>query len=229
LRDLEFNHGVCSARRERSAPCTVNPGKDRMDMVTLGALFGAAVVNAAMPGPCIVLAAGRAASSGITAGLRVTAGMVVASLMLIGLAWAVMLGTLLFSPDLFDAMRVAGVVVLVVLAIAMMRASPRDAAPRRATRLGDLGGGIAVGLSSPINLVFILALLPQFIDPERASPALFVVSTAVVVAATILPMAAASALGARLGGVAPRGGQWIGRAGGTALLVFAGLAAMSPA
>ncbi len=64
---------------------------------------------------------------------------------------------------LFRLLQWAGAGVLLLLALQLLRAPVSPEAPTcgRAGR-ADFAGGLLGGISSPFNLVFFLALLPQF-------------------------------------------------------------------
>ncbi len=207
-------------------------------------LFAAATLNALVPGPGMMLAVGRSAARGFGAGVQVSLGMALATLLVIGVVWAVMAGVLLVSEDGLVLLRGAGIAVLVLLALALLLGAPAEAvagpglaAGRLAAGaasggaagrgLGDLAGGLAAGLASPVHLVFLLALLPQFVDLASAGPADLAAITAGILIITTLPMLGASALGAQTGRLGLGWARWVRRASGLALLGFAGLAMAS--
>lgn len=72
-----------------------------MDGANLLALLAASAVNAVLPGPGMVFAIGRSARSGAVAGLRVTVGMLIATLILLVVTFAMMRGLIPVSPDGF--------------------------------------------------------------------------------------------------------------------------------
>jgi threonine/homoserine/homoserine lactone efflux protein len=197
---------------------------------TLLALFVAAAINAAIPGPCILYVFGRSAASGPAAGLRVTVGIALADCLLVLAAWAVVLGALTLTAHGLEAMRIMGVVVLAALAITLILARPDIDTARPAQRswtLGDAGAGAALALSSPLNLLFMLALLPQVIGPNVTFQSM-VLASGVVVLGGLLPSLAACTLGARAVLLGPSATCWIQHAGGVAMLGFAGIAALTP-
>ncbi len=201
-----------------------------MDTIALFALFAAAAANSAVPGPCIVLTLSRSAVDGITAGLRVTLGIVLSNVTLPAVAWAAIFGAVILSDSFFAALKTAGIVAIALIAVALLRDPPATAGKAHARRrLGPVAAGLGLGLASPLNLVFMLALLPQFLDAGGASAGTAALVTGVVMLGGALPLAVASALGAGALRRVPGGDRWIGRAGGITLLGFAGLAALSPA
>ena len=92
-----------------------------MDITALAALFLASTVNAALPGPCVLMTATRSAGSGWRAGAAVTLGVLTADTLLILGATAMMLGMLTLSASALGAMKWAGIAALVALAVRSFR------------------------------------------------------------------------------------------------------------
>jgi threonine/homoserine/homoserine lactone efflux protein len=81
-------------------------------------------------------------------------------------SWGVISCMVRFDESAQTAVRLGGIVLLIGLALTML-AAPRAAGRAHSLvrwRLSDGAMGLVAGLSSPMNLVFILALLPQFVD-----------------------------------------------------------------
>lgn len=197
-----------------------------MDGANFLALLAASFVNAVLPGPGIFFAIGRSARSGATAGLRATVGMLIATLILLVATFSVLLGLMPVSPDGMPAMRWFGASVLAVLAALLILGRParQGQVPRgRAQGLGDVAGGLVIGLTSPLHMVFLLAIVPQFIDVMAARWIDLAVVSLGIVGVTAVPMVAVSLLGARTLLLSPRGALWLIRAGGVAMLGFAGI------
>ena len=137
------------------------------------------------------------------------------------------LGALLAAhPLAFDAIRWAGVAYLLWLAVQSLRAGPM--AVRGDVALRPLGrvflDGLLVNLLNPKVILFILAFLPQFVDPSRAVLPQFLILGLVfslgglVVNGVVAVFA--GGVGQRLAGSAVFA-RWLGRAGAA---IFAGLA-----
>lgn len=205
-----------------------------MDTVSLLALLVAASLNAVVPGPGMMLALGRSAAHGLGAGVQVSLGMALATLVLIAVVWAVMAGMLIMTDSGLAMLRIAGIGVIVLLSLMLLIgpgietvAEPGLRAGRLTLRwMGDLGGGLATGLTSPVHLVFLLALLPQFVDFTRVSVSDLALVTMAILVITTIPMLAVSALGARSGRLGFGWARRVMRVSGVALL---GLAAFSAA
>jgi threonine/homoserine/homoserine lactone efflux protein len=160
--------------------------------------------------------AAMAANFGIAAG-----GMVHTTVAALGL------GALIAShPLAFDAIRWAGVAYLLFLAVQGLRKggalASAPVAPRRAILV--FRDALLVNLLNPKVILFILAFLPQFIDPTRPVLAQFLVLGAVFCLGGLvvngLVGGFAGGLGRWLAGSA-RAASWLGRVSAG---VFAGLA-----
>lgn len=123
-------------------------------------------------------------------------------------------------------MRWFGASVLAVLAALLILGRPARSGqvPRsRAQGHGDVAGGLVPGLGSPLHLVFLLAIVPQFVDLAAARWSDLAAVTLGILAVTAVPMVAVSLLGAGALLLSPRGALWLTRAGGVAMLGFAGV------
>ncbi len=196
-----------------------------MDSAHVVALLAASFVNAVLPGPGIFFAIGRSASAGTAAGLRATAGFLMATLILLVATFAMLRGLMAASTDGWQALRWFGASVLAVLAALLILGRPArpGSAPRsRAQGLGDVAGGLILGLTSPLHVVFLLAIVPQFVDVAAARWGDLAIVSFGIVAVTAIPMVGVSLLGAGALRLSPRGALWLTRAGGVAMLGFAG-------
>lgn len=163
--------------------------------------------------------AGVAAAFGIAAG-----GMVHASLAALGLA-----AFLTANPAMFAAVRWGGALYLLWLAVGALRPAPPPQAPGSIPGGHAFRDGMVVSVLNPKVAVFILAFVPQFVDPARGAPGLqFLVFGAIIGAGGVLVNGSVGAFSGRArrrfaarpgGGAAARALRW-----GTAVL-FAGLAA----
>lgn len=121
------------------------------------------------PGPQMVFVMTQAAWRGPRAGAAALAG-----LQLGNATWFLMaglgLGTLaLAAPGAFTLLTAAGALYLAWLGVrALIHAGTASSgeAPQRRTRHA-LRDSLAVSLSNPKSLVYVLALLPPFVDPQQ--------------------------------------------------------------
>ena len=135
---------------------TLTPGADMMFCLAQGLRGG--------PRPAL------AAAAGVSMG-----GMVNVTLAGLGL------GALIASvPHLFDVIRWIGVAYLLVLAVKTLRRPLKlsDAAPIRVRRA--FRDGFIINLTNPKVIFFILAFIPQFVDPARPVLPQFLIFGAVI-------------------------------------------------
>lgn len=136
------------------------------------AFIAVAVGLVLTPGPNTLYMLSRAITQGPVAGLISLAG-VVTGFFFYMFAAAFGLTAIVFAvPYAYDALRLAGVVYLLWLAIDAIRPGGRSpfqiknlpvASPRRLYAMGLL-----TNLLNPKIAIFYLALLPSFIEPERS-------------------------------------------------------------
>lgn len=201
-----------------------------LSSIHAAALYGAAFLNAAMPGPGFALAANRTARGGARSGLMVSLGVNLGMAAALICALFAMLGVLGLSRALFEVTRWAGIAVLAALGLAML--APKRVASARPSpapsRYGDVMAGTLVGITNPALFVFLLALLPQFVGTGPGAGLRVGLGGVVFLAGGVTGMLAAVAFGAASRRVGPDGARWLDLAAGTALLGFAALAISAP-
>lgn len=124
------------------------------------------------PGNDMLFCLGQGMRSGARAGIAASFG-IAAGGMIHTLAAALGLAALLAAhPGAFEAIRWAGIAYLVFLAVQAFR-SPglllAPAAGRQSTPWRAFREAVMVNVLNPKVAVFILAFLPQFVDPARGS------------------------------------------------------------
>ncbi len=202
-----------------------------MEAATLLPVMAATALNSAMPGPCMILIAARTAQGGGRSGLFASLGIAVAQLLYALVALALLTLALNLPEAVQTAIRLGGALVLLVLAMRML-APARPAENKASGGLqahGDMAMGIAVGLSSPFNLVFMFSVLPQFVSGATLlDPSIAVVLLAIFLA-TMGPMLVTiwAANGAR--SLAGRFVPLLVRSGAVVLMGFAVLSIASVA
>jgi len=177
-----------------------------LDLSTL-AVFGVAALALTMtPGPDMLLIASRSASQGRAAGFATLAG-IQAGTYCHALAAAFGLSQLfLILPHAYDAVRYAGAAYLLFLAWKTVRSGAATIAPEAGAAQYAIGTmfrqGLLTNLLNPKIALFVLALFPQFVQPEAGSVAL-----QILVLATVL-----NAIGLVVNGVVILGASRLGRA-----------------
>lgn len=187
------------------------------------------------PGPQMVFVMTQAAWRGPRAGAAALAG-----LQLGNATWFVMAGLGLgalaaAAPGAFMLLTAAGALYLAWLGVQALSQAGRHAGvrgedagagevPQRKTRHA-LRDSLAVALSNPKSLVYVLALLPQFVDPRLPVAPQLALLAAIAIAADLTVGAVYVAAGGRLSAAMARPAVrlWFERAIGT---IFLGLAAV---
>ena len=176
---------------------------------TLLVFVPAALALNLTPGNDMLFCLGQGMRSGPRAGIAASLG-VATGVFLHSCAAAVGLAALLAAyPAAFEVLRWAGVAYLVYLAVQALRGSgglaTAPAAPVRASVGKAWRAAVLVSLLNPKVAVFVLAFLPQFVDPSRGSAfAQFMVLGLILnIGGTMIN----ALVGAFAGGI----GRWLGR------------------
>jgi threonine/homoserine/homoserine lactone efflux protein len=182
-----------------------------------------------MPGPQMVFVMTQAAWRGPRAGAAALAG-----LQLGNATWFVMaglgLGTLALAwPGAFTALTAAGALYLAWLGIQALKGAGRHAGTQPSVEAPRVSGrhalrdSLAVSLSNPKSLVYVLALLPPFVDPRLPVAPQLALLAAIAIALDLTVGAVYVAAGGGLSAVMNRRTVrlWFERAIGTIFLVLA--------
>lgn len=197
-----------------------------MEDLPLATLFLAQAFNTIIPGPIVVLVCARAAQKGNYAGLRITFGVLAARLISLAIAWSMISSVHAVSEHVFDLLQSAGVLILFVLAVRMWwSAGVKSGVDKSLNTDGmtDIATGLAVGITNPLSIIFLLVALPQVVSLEEATFAVVVMTAATIFAATALPLVAISGIAARAQGIGLVHWSGITRFGAASLAVFAGI------
>jgi threonine/homoserine/homoserine lactone efflux protein len=141
------------------------------DAPTLMAFLAAVLAMQAVPGPDTMLVVSRGVGQGQVVAVATALGAVAAGLVQLPLLAAGVASLVRSSPLAFDLLRYAGAAFLVWLGLRLLlrrwRVAP-SAAPRTTARAA-FAEGMVSNLTNPNVLVFMLAFLPQFVDPAKGS------------------------------------------------------------
>lgn len=132
-------------------------------------------VVSATPGPNMLLVLSNSARFGLRAATASMVGCMTALLAMMSISAAGLGALLQMFPAVFDALRLAGAAYLAYLGIKSWRAPVHDHAVD-ASRLVDpamnqsalFRQGMMVAASNPKAILFAVAFLPQFINPQNA-------------------------------------------------------------
>lgn len=168
--------------------------------VWLGFLL-AAIVIAVTPGPGAVLSMSTGLRYGYWAALTAILGLQAALLAQL-LVVALGLGALLAASETaFSAIKLLGAAYLVWLGIQKWRspAVPVDASLPAIHRKGLFLQGLLVNLTNPKAIIFIGALVPQFVDPAMPQASQYGVIAATLCLTDMLVMSGYALMAAHLG------------------------------
>lgn len=170
-----------------------------MSLAVWLALLMAAILIAVSPGPGAVSAMSTGARAGYGAALRLIAGLQAALLVQLAIV-ALGFGALLAASSLaFDLMRYAGAAYLVWIGIQKWRTPPEPPAALAATGARALfRQGLFVNLSNPKAIVFMAALVPQFIDPAAPQAIQYAIIAGTLCTVDTIVMSAYALTAARL-------------------------------
>lgn len=188
-----------------------------MNTTLLFAYLGTVLILIATPGPVVALVVGTSGRAGTWAAVRTALGANAASLVLVGAAALILAGSLALSPQLLNGVALAGCVFMAWLGWDALRA-PLQAQ----TAAGKAGGwwhGFMVGIANPKDILFFVALFPQFIHVSTS----FGTSIAVLAVLWVMVDLGVLALyiGLMRGAVAQRYRAQVARFSGGVLLVVA--------
>jgi homoserine/homoserine lactone efflux protein len=200
----------------------------RMELSVWFAFFAASWAISLSPGPGAVAAMGAGLNHGFRRGYWMTFGLIlgiVTQLSIVGVGLGALMAA---SAVAFTALKWLGVAYLVWLGVQQWRAPVQPlaeqageaAVPRRTLVLR----GWMINAVNPKGTVFMLAVVPQFIDPAAPLLAQYAVIAATLCFTDLVVMAGYTALASRVLAVlrSPRQLRWMNRVFG-ALFIAAGV------
>lgn len=122
-----------------------------------------------IPGPAVLFVVSVAIGRGIRPGLVAALGILAGNIWYFALSATGVAAVLIASSSLFNWLKLAGAGYLIWLGLRMLfRREAEPAAVLATSEPKTFLRGFLVQTANPKALVFFLALLPQFIDPESA-------------------------------------------------------------
>jgi len=185
-------------------------------------------VVAVSPDPAVMFVMSQTGRHGMRGGVAGTLGIVSGHLFTFSAVALGLAAVLAKYSEAVTAIRVVGALYLMYLGVRMLWSRPRAMSAEASTeaappaRHGIVLQGLAVQLTNPKNLLFVLALLPQFIRPGYPlllQLGIMLVVTILIDGAVLLAYANLAAHGAR----ALKGSRviaWLERLFGAALIFF---------
>lgn len=195
-----------------------------IDPVMLLAFLPAALALNLTPGADMMFCLAQGARGGARPALAASAGISSGAMVHVSLAGLGLGALVAGAPVVFDVIRWGGVAYLVWLAWKTLR-TPLDPGDRPAVRPGRaFRDGLVVNLTNPKVILFILAFVPQFVDPARPVLPQFLIYGAVLALGGFvingLVGVFSGGIGRRLA-ADPRADRWLRRASAT---IFGALA-----
>jgi threonine/homoserine/homoserine lactone efflux protein len=197
-----------------------------IDPLVLLAFVPAALALNLTPGADMMFCLGTGLRAGARAGIAASAGVALGCMVHVALAGAGLGAMVTASPLAFEVIRWLGVAYLLWLAVRVIRHAGEMPAPSAAA--GATGTafrrGFIVNLTNPKVILFVLAFVPQFVDPARPVLPQFLLLGGVI---SLGGFVINGVVGAGAGGIGRRMARatgvkrWLDRATGA---IFAGLA-----
>ena len=140
-----------------------------MPLETILLFFLADLAICLTPGPATAVTASYAARGGVRGALGPIAGIHIGNFIWYALSAFGLLALATTAPDIYTAIRWAGVVYLLWMGWRMIAKAPAPLEASREQRntgfWPGFGSGLAVHMSNPKAMLFYVSFLPQFIDP----------------------------------------------------------------
>lgn len=144
---------------------------------------------AALPGPGLALVVSRALGAGRKAGFAVIAGLVLADIPFLGIAFVGLLALAAAMGPMFQVVKYAAAAYLIWRGVRLILA-PDDAVTAEAERHGNLwqdaGLGLLATLGNPKAILFFGSLMPTLIDMTAVAAVDFLVLAAIVAGVSFL-------------------------------------------
>ncbi|MEP5727839.1 MAG: LysE family translocator [Sulfitobacter sp.] len=140
-----------------------------VDLLTLVAFAPAALLLNLTPGADMMFCLGQGLHGGPRASIAASAGISLGGMVHVLLAGLGLGAVIAAAPWTFDVIRWIGVVYLVYLAVQAVRSSGRPEVAQNITPGRAFLHGFAVNLTNPKVILFVLAFVPQFVDPAGGS------------------------------------------------------------
>ncbi|MFJ9990744.1 LysE family transporter [Pseudomonas putida] len=174
-----------------------------MSMETWLAFFAACWVISLSPGAGAIASMSSGLQYGFWRGYWNALGLQLGLIVQIAIIAAGVGAILAASATAFQIIKWFGVAYLVYLAYRQWRALPMDMSEESAVRpigkpLSLVFRGFLVNVSNPKALVFMLAVLPQFIDPHQPLLPQYLAITATMISVDMLVMAGYTGLASRV-------------------------------
>lgn len=140
-----------------------------MDIYLFLAFIPAAIALNLTPGADMLFCLGQGLRSGTKQAFAASAGVSTGSMTHVTIAGLGLGAAMSAFPWIFDVIRWIGVGYLLYLAVTALRSSTQSDESVRLTSAQAFRQGCFVNLSNPKVILFVLAFIPQFVDPTQGS------------------------------------------------------------
>lgn len=140
-----------------------------VDPLTLAAFVPAALALNLTPGADMMFCLAQGMRGGPRPAVAASAGISTGSMVNVALAGLGLGAFVAALPGLFEAIRWAGIAYLLWLALRTLRAPLGTAGAPAVRPARAFRDGFLVNISNPKVILFILAFIPQFVDPARGA------------------------------------------------------------
>ena len=196
-----------------------------IDPLTLLAFIPAAVALNLTPGADMMFCLGQGLRGGPRPAVAASAGIVLGGMVHVTLAGLGLGAAIATLPWLFDVIRWAGIAYLLWLAWQALRHPLQTGETPEIKPSSAFRDGMIVNLTNPKVILFVLAFLPQFIDPSQGSIlAQFLVFGAIIAAGGFIVNAAVGIFAGGLGRRMARSPNFARGIGYVCAAIFTGLA-----
>ena len=167
--------------------------------------FIAVVILCVSPGPGALSSMSAGMRYGFAVGIWNLVGLQLAIVVNVLLIWLGLGALLVASTTAFEVMKLGGALYLIYLGVQKFREPPASfdaiAAATKfedTTRLGLVKQGMLVNLTNPKGLVFLIAVLPQFVDPAQPTGIQYAVMGVTMVVVDMVVMMGYTGLASKL-------------------------------
>ncbi len=173
-----------------------------MDLSVWITYFIATIILSVTPGPGVFSSISSGLHHGFRLGIWNALGMQIASLIWISIVALGLGAILLASEEAFAVVKWVGVAYLVYIGVMTWHAPPRpfveDADDNTHTPREIFARGFLVNMTNPKGIIFIAAILPQFIDAARPLALQYVILAATTFVVDLVIMMGYTALAAKV-------------------------------
>jgi homoserine/homoserine lactone efflux protein len=176
-----------------------------LELGTWIAYFIAVVILCVSPGPGALSSMSAGLKYGFRVGMWNLLGLQIAILINVLMVWAGIGALLVASTTAFEIIKYGGALYLIWLGVQKFREPPvsfEEIAARTrfddTSRWGLVKQGVLVNLTNPKGILFLVAVLPQFIDPTRPTAPQYAIMGLAMVVVDVIVMIGYTGLASRV-------------------------------